>query len=229
MSAKATKTVQDLKRLRIFNAAREMLANQGIDQVQFDEIASGAGVTSLDIEAYASNPSDLVVFVFNQKMGELIEEGSLRINEEASLVDNLVEFSAPILREFSKEVNISRVYLRSNFFSKGLNTEGLDRNRRRKLEVIRHIVNISQERGEIDRNINVDLLAMHLLLLQSASIRRWMSHTSPDPSSGVEVLSSVFMGQVAAIRKPPPIRNRPGASVSRRQVSARQLRATRSR
>jgi hypothetical protein len=162
-------------------------------------------------------------------MRELIEKGAQRINEAYTLVDNLVEFSMPILEEFANEVDISRVYLRTNFFSNDLNIEGLDRNRRRKLEVIRNIVNISQERGEVDRKVNGDLLAMHLLLLQSASIRRWMSHKSPHPSDGIEALSLVFTGQVAAIKKPPPGLNHAGASITRRLASTRRVHASRSR
>src|SRR5690625_4686863 len=77
------------KYMQIIEAAVEIIAENGYHGSQVSKIASKAGVADGTIYLYFKNKEDILVSVFEEKMGQFIEKTAKSIKEEKNASDKL--------------------------------------------------------------------------------------------------------------------------------------------
>ncbi|HLQ72520.1 MAG TPA: TetR/AcrR family transcriptional regulator, partial [Bacillota bacterium] len=73
----------------IIDAAISVIAENGFHASQVSKIASKAGVADGTIYLYFKNKEDILVSVFEEKMGQFIEKTAKSIKEEKNASDKL--------------------------------------------------------------------------------------------------------------------------------------------
>src|SRR5699024_10969205 len=74
---------------QIIEAAVEVIAENGYHASQVAKIAKKAGVADGTIYLYFKNKEDILISVFEEKMGQFIEQIAKSINEKANAKDRL--------------------------------------------------------------------------------------------------------------------------------------------
>lgn len=93
----------------IIEAAVKVIARYGYHQAQVSKIAKEAGVADGTIYLYFKNKEDILVSLFNQKMGQLIEVAEKKIDEEQSVEEKFRLLIYMHLYQLSKDPNLAIV------------------------------------------------------------------------------------------------------------------------
>lgn len=192
------------KRERIKVAARSLFTEVGYDNATLRHIAARAGVALGTLSLYAEDKRDLILLVYNDEVEAMIARGITLVHERASLTENLIAFFRVFYEGYAANVQLARTYLQVNFFTYGMNTKGLAKNRQRKFEAVKRIVELGRQGGHVRNDIKSDFIAMHLLMLHSSAVRVWIVEEDPSVRRGIAMLRKLLSLQAQGLR---PVRS----------------------
>ena len=105
------------KRNRILQAAIEVFSRKGFFNSKVSEIARASGVADGTIYLYFKNKDDLLISLFEEKMGELVQETRKRIQEKDNSLDRLktyIENHMGLLENEAGLIEVLQVELRQS-------------------------------------------------------------------------------------------------------------------
>lgn len=94
---------------QIIEAAVEVIADNGYHASQVSKIAKKAGVADGTIYLYFKNKEDILVSVFEEKMGQFIEQIAESITNKKNAEDKLLTLIEMHLRQLSDDHNLAIV------------------------------------------------------------------------------------------------------------------------
>ena len=94
---------------QIIDAAVTVIAENGYHASQVSKIAKQAGVADGTIYLYFKNKDDILVSVFQEKMGQFIEKINQSINEENRADDKLLKLIKMHFRQFENDHHLAVV------------------------------------------------------------------------------------------------------------------------
>ncbi|ASK64411.1 TetR family transcriptional regulator [Virgibacillus phasianinus] len=94
---------------QIIEAAVEVIAENGYHASQVSKIAKKAGVADGTIYLYFKNKEDILVSLFEVKMGQFIEQIAQSINEKQHVSDKLYALIEMHFRQFAKDHHLAVV------------------------------------------------------------------------------------------------------------------------
>ncbi len=111
------------KRQRILKSAIKVFSQKGFFNSKVSEVARQAGVADGTIYLYFRNKDDLLISLFEEKMGEIVENARRRVSEERGALARLrayIDGHMDLLNTESGLIEVLQVELRqSNKFLKG--------------------------------------------------------------------------------------------------------------
>ena len=181
---------KESKRTRIIDAAIEVFADKGYHLGNMNDIATKANVAVGSIYRYFTNKEDLLIAIFEEKMGELIQELEERLQ---SIVDPKEKLYAFIHQHFSQIeakpqlAQVLQVELRqSHRFFREYRPQKLWEY----LQILQNIIILGQDQGIFRRNIQIRVIQWTLFgALDEMSIH-WV--LSRDKTSLVDLTKEVF-------------------------------------
>jgi AcrR family transcriptional regulator len=180
------------KLARIRQAAREIFVRDGFEAATARDIAVRAGVAFGTIFLYAKDKNELLLLVFDDELDPLTERAARRVDREAPLVDQLVDFFTEFYRFFCKTPELSRQMMRGMTFTGGIvatrTREGVQKTEDRLAE----IVAAAQRNGAIAAQASPALAAHIFFSLYRMEIRFCLAAERPNIKSSLAKLRQEF-------------------------------------
>lgn len=159
---------------QILDAAVIVIAENGYYQAQVSKIAKQAGVADGTIYLYFKNKEDILVSLFEEKMGEFVEiikKRTAGIESAAEKLFMLVESHLSLLAENHHLAVVTQLELRqSNKEIRWRINEVL----KRYLRVIDEIVALGVEKGEFQSGLNVRIVRQMIFGTLDEVVTNWV-------------------------------------------------------
>ena len=97
------------KHTKIINAAIKVFAEHGFHNSKISQIAKEAGVADGTIYLYFKNKDDILISLFEEKMGEIVERLEAQIAQETDPVAKLQRFVASHIEMMNEHQNLGEV------------------------------------------------------------------------------------------------------------------------
>ncbi|UTR05235.1 TetR family transcriptional regulator [Alkalihalobacillus sp. LMS6] len=94
---------------QIIDAAVLVIAKHGFHQAQVSKIAKEAGVADGTIYLYFKNKEDILISLFDEKMGAFVETSKLKIEKEKTIEDKLKVLISSHFSQLEKDYHLAVV------------------------------------------------------------------------------------------------------------------------
>lgn len=174
---------------RIIRAARDEFLESGYQQATIRKISSRAGVAFGTIFLYASDKRDLLFLIYNDDLERLSETAFKDIDDDAPLVDQLLDIFRAFYRFFYERPELARDVLREmNFYEQGSQAIRFSASIRRIEDNMEKIVLRCLEKGMITTQANTRRIAVLLFGIYRTEVRNWLSRRDVDVEQGLSKL-----------------------------------------
>jgi AcrR family transcriptional regulator len=174
---------------RIKDAARELFIEKGFDDTTTREIAVRAGVGLGTIFVYAANKRDLLFLIVNDELENIAEEAEASVNEQASLLENLLDIFRSHYEFFKRQPALSRLVLREMvFYDSGAQAGRFQKTRERVIDLIGNAVQLAIAQDNASSNETPQFIGWTMFCIFQVELRRWLSHDDPNLREGMEAL-----------------------------------------
>ncbi len=102
---------------RIISASRRLFIDKGFSQTTIQDIAEAAGVGLGTLYLYAKSKEDLLILVFKELFLEMIETAFAKVEQDKSLLDQIVMFFEGQIEYHKHDMVMSRTVLKEISFS----------------------------------------------------------------------------------------------------------------
>jgi TetR/AcrR family transcriptional regulator, cholesterol catabolism regulator len=166
------------KQRRIVSAAGELFREQGFESTTTDQIAARADVAKGTLFLYAPTKLHLLVLVYEQDLGALVEQAFAGANPEGPVVATLAGLFAPFFELYQRDVGLARRFVREQLFvaSPGAATESALRVLLRQMAAL---ILSWQDAGRVTRELDPVLAAQTTFALYFAVLVAWLSDQLP--------------------------------------------------
>lgn len=183
---------KQVKLERIVAAARELFAEQGVDEVTTQQIAERADIGAGTLFLYVKNKGELLLLVQNEHYREALELGRRAAADARTLVDAVVALVEPVVACNRVQVENGRTYLREMAFgdpgepnhAEALTIAG---------ETERTVAGLIAEHGGVDEDRAAILAHVVSAVLFVTMV------SSADPDTSVAEVVATIRAQVGAV------------------------------
>jgi AcrR family transcriptional regulator len=183
---------KQVKLERIVAAARELFAEQGVDEVTTQQIAERADIGAGTLFLYVKNKGELLLLVQNEHYREALELGRRAAADARTLVDAVVALVEPVVACNRVQVENGRTYLREMAFgdpgepnhAEALTISG---------ETERTVAGLIAEHGGVDEDRAATLAHVVSAVLFVTMV------SSADPDTSVAEVVATIRAQVGAV------------------------------
>ena len=183
---------KQVKLERIVAAARELFAEQGVDEVTTQQIAERADIGAGTLFLYVKNKGELLLLVQNEHYREALELGRRAAADARTLVDAVVALVEPVVACNRVQVENGRTYLREMAFgdpgepnhAEALTISG---------ETERSVAGLIAEHGGVDEDRAATLAHVVSAVLFVTMV------SSADPDTSVAEVVATIRAQVGAV------------------------------
>jgi len=201
---------------RIKDAARELFIEKGFDDTTTREIAVRASVGLGTIFVYAANKRDLLFLIVNDELENITEEAEASVNEQASLLENLLDIFRSHYEFFKRQPALSRLVLREMvFYDSGAQAGRFQKTRERLIDLIGKAVQLAIAQDNASSNETPQFIGWTMFCIFQVELRRWLSHDDPNLREGMEALQRALTLLIKGMK---PTKN---ALVLRRHVDSK--------
>ena len=178
------------KRTRIIDSAIVIFAEKGYHLVNMNDIATKAEVAVRTIYRYFNNKEDLLIAIFEEKMGELIQELEQRLQKIEDPSEKLFAFIHQHFSQIEAKPQLAHVFQVELRQSHRFFREYRPQKLWEYLQILQNIILLGQEQGIFKRNLQVKIIQWTLFgALDEMSIH-WV--LSREKTSLVDVTQEVF-------------------------------------
>jgi AcrR family transcriptional regulator len=183
---------------RIKDAARELFVEKGFDDTMTREIAIRAGVGLGTIFIYAANKRDLLFLIVNDELENIAKEAAASVNEQASLLENLLDVSRRHYEFFGRQPALSRLVLREMvFYDSGAQAGRFQATREGLIELLGKVVALAVAQKSASPEETPQFVGWTIFCIFQVELRRWLSHDAPNLREGMAALQralTLFIG-----------------------------------
>ena len=163
------------KRDRIVATARRLYREQGYASTTVQQIAKGAEIASGTLFLYAKSKEDLLALVFTDEMHDLIERAYASIDPDAPFREQVGALFKRFISYHAKDVGIARALIREiTFLSNRERAADLVAITQSIVDKLAAFAQRAAARGELDPNIDRELLANCLFSIYYQQLQTWL-------------------------------------------------------
>jgi TetR/AcrR family transcriptional regulator, fatty acid metabolism regulator protein len=162
------------KYMQIIDAAVVVIAENGYHQAQVSKIAKQAGVADGTIYLYFKNKEDILISLFQEKMGTFVEKIEEKIAGKQSAVEKLlmmVESHFELLSNDRHLAIVTQLELRQSNKELRLKINDVLKNY---LQVVDNILIEGKEKGEFSQELDVRLARQMIFGTMDETITSWV-------------------------------------------------------
>lgn len=159
---------------QIIDAAVEVIAENGYHNSQVSKIAKKANVADGTIYLYFKNKEDILISVFNEKMGHFIEKTVQAINEKESASEKLLTLIEMYYKQLSESPYVAIVTQLELRQSKQELRKEINKVLKSYLDVIDSIIYQGIEEKEIRDDINPRLIRQMIFGTLDETVTTWV-------------------------------------------------------
>mgnify|MGYP001489633219 FL=1 len=159
---------------QIIDAAVEVIAENGYHNSQVSKIAKKANVADGTIYLYFKNKEDILISVFNEKMGHFIEKTVQAINEKESASEKLLTLIEMHYKQLSESPYVAIVTQLELRQSKQELRKEINKVLKSYLDVIDSIIYQGIEEKEIRDDINPRLIRQMIFGTLDETVTTWV-------------------------------------------------------
>jgi TetR/AcrR family transcriptional regulator, fatty acid metabolism regulator protein len=162
------------KYMQIIDAAVVVIAENGYHQAQVSKIAKQAGVADGTIYLYFKNKEDILISLFQEKMGAFVEKIQQNIAGKDSAVEKLlmmVKFHFQLLSEDRHLAIVTQLELRQSNKDLRMKINDVLKNY---LQVVDQILIEGKEKGEFNPNLDIRLARQMIFGTMDETITSWV-------------------------------------------------------
>jgi AcrR family transcriptional regulator len=174
---------------RIKEAARELFVAKGFDDTTTREIAVRAGVGIGTIFVYAENKRDLLFLIVNEELEKIEQQAEDAVDDQASLLDNLLRVSRAHYKFFAQQPALSRLALREMvFYEAGSQARRFQRTRERLIDLLGRLIATAMAQNTIAAREEPRFIGWAIFCVFQVELRRWLSDDHPNLQQGLRSL-----------------------------------------
>jgi len=159
---------------QIIDAAVEVIAENGYHASQVSKIAKKANVADGTIYLYFKNKEDILISVFNEKMGHFIEKAVSAINDQDTASDKLLAFIQMHYKQLTESPHLAIVTQLELRQSKPELRYEINKVLKSYLNVIDDIIRLGIENNEIRQDINPQLIRQMIFGTLDETVTTWV-------------------------------------------------------
>jgi len=164
------------KRDRIVATARRLYREQGYGNTTTQQIAKGAEIAAGTLFLYAKSKEDLLALVFADEMRDLIERAYRSIDLDAPFLEQVGALFKRFIAYHARDVGIARALIREiTFLSNRDRAADLIAITRSITDKLVAFAERAVERGELDADVDRDVLANCLFSVYYQQLQTWLS------------------------------------------------------
>ncbi len=165
------------KHQRILQAAVKVFAEKGFFNSRISEIAKEANVADGTIYLYFKNKDDILISLFEEEFGKIVEEMRRKLEEEGDPLQKIRKFAIAHLSIVAQQQELAEVLgvevrQSSKFMKEYVNQRFIEY-----LNLIRSIVQEGQERGLIRKDLTPGIVKRALFGALDEMARYWILST----------------------------------------------------
>ena len=201
------------KRRRISEAARAVFTEFGYERANMREIAKRAGVATGTLFLYAPDKRNLLLWILTDDLDGVSAESFASLRRDASktdLLDQLMHVFEARYRYWGTDPDLSLHALQELIVSReymatpGTHLADYMARRVQLNERIASLVRAQQERGEIDKATDPELVARLALAIFNAAMRTWLRTVNADLDAGLEELRRLLALAIDGVKTSVP-------------------------
>jgi AcrR family transcriptional regulator len=174
---------------RIKDAARELFVAKGFDDTTTREIALRAGVGIGTIFVYAENKRDLLFLIVNEELEKIERSAEAAVDDQASLLDNLLRVSRAHYKFFAQQPALSRLVLREMvFYESGSQARRFQKTRERLIDLFGRLIAAAMAQNTIGAREEPRFIGWTIFCVFQVELRRWLSDDDPNLQQGLRAL-----------------------------------------
>jgi AcrR family transcriptional regulator len=184
-------------RLRLFRCALELFAERGFSNVTVEDITEAADVGKGTFFNYFESKDSVLGVMAEIQLGKVAEALEQAASGKNSIRSVLHHAFLRLAEEPGRSPNLARTLM--SFFLANEQVRAIVENRLGEgRRLIAQIIASGQERGEIDRRLNKEKVALHLQETLLGTIVMWSLNGEPGFERWVEESFQHFWGAIAA-------------------------------
>ncbi|MBT4941244.1 MAG: TetR/AcrR family transcriptional regulator [Rhodospirillaceae bacterium] len=174
---------------RIKSAARTLFIERGYDGTTIREIARVADLSAGTIFRYAEDKRDLLFLIFNDDHFSLTEAAFANVDDQATLLEQLVHVFEFYYRYFADQPMLARFVLREmTFYDTGEQAQKINQGRDNIFKGLTQIVAAARIAHKISSTEDDAMIVQLIFDIYQAESRRWLHQEEPQLINGLEVL-----------------------------------------
>ncbi|CAM5794933.1 MULTISPECIES: TetR/AcrR family transcriptional regulator [Brevibacillus] len=177
----------------IIDAAVRVIARQGYHNAQVSRIAKEAKVADGTIYLYFENKDDILISLFNEKMGAFIEEGRGRLAQAESIEQKLYILVHTHLSQLSRDQELAKVTQIELRQSNQEISEGIGAVMKQYFDLIEELIREGIEKGVFRSDLDVRLARKMIFGTLDEVTTSWvMKQCKYDLLSHVDPIHNLF-------------------------------------
>ncbi|HEX3974359.1 MAG TPA: TetR family transcriptional regulator [Stellaceae bacterium] len=198
LGLRAKNKAEKLQRIR--KAARALFVKRGYDDTTMRDIAKRADVGFGTLFTYASDKRDLLFLIYNDELGNVVDNAFVRAAKELVFLDQLVAYFSGFYIFFAPQPELSRVVLREmTLYLRGRQAEQFQGSCGRITDHLASFVVQARDAKQLGTREEPQLVGQALLATFASEIRRWIAVDDPDLKTGMTRLRRMLALQVTGL------------------------------
>ena len=167
------------KLARIVRAARRLFAEKGFAATTTREIADQADVASGTLFLYCKTKEELLVLIFREEVGQVIDEAFATVRDTQPLLDQLLHVFNAVIAHHNHDKGLARIFVKELPFVDEPLREDMGTFMTHWYERLAGLIERTQRRGELRTDVPALLLARNCFVLFFAQLRQWLGGRVP--------------------------------------------------
>jgi AcrR family transcriptional regulator len=185
---------------RIRAAARRLFASRGFERTTTREIADAAGIAAGTLFLYAPSKEDLLVLIFQDEVGRVIDEAFATVPGRP-LLDQVLHVFGAITAYVATDRSLARTFVKEvPFASDG--RHGVAHVMSEMNVRLAGLIASAKGRGEIAKDVPERLLALNLFAVYFQSLQLWLAGRAPALARRDARLRAALDLQLRGARRP---------------------------
>ena len=184
-------------RIRLFRTALGLIAERGLGNVTVEDITEAADVGKGTFFNYFASKDHVLGVMAEIQLGRVREAAAKAIDGSQPIHSVLQQLMRRLAEEPGRSPQLAAALI-SSFLTSGSVREILKRHMREGRKTIAGVIAAGQARGEIDRRLKADKVALNFLQMVLGTVLIWSLHEKPPLATWMDDSFRHFWRSIAA-------------------------------
>jgi AcrR family transcriptional regulator len=177
MSLREQKKEDKLRRIEA--AGRELFAEHGFETTKTRDIAQHAGIGAGTLFVYFPRKLDLLLHIFQQDIGHVIEDGFASLDPKLGLADSVMHVFVALFDYYERDKRLARVFVKELTFLEPSARDEITGFGLTFMQRLASLVAAAKAVGELPAHVAELEAAYHFFSAYSFSLMSWLGNVVP--------------------------------------------------